>query len=182
MACGTRPALSTLQPSTQGQPLVACGHTTHQLHLWPPCPSARALLHSRHPTGWDSTVPVPLMRPPRLLEGQGPTTVGWEVAGPHWPGHTVLCSDGSTAASPHARPCPCGGSSLFLYSIQVIGQEHFLPPTRPRDEGGALSGAVGKGPGHRGLLVLVWLEQGVSWGPGPAGGRGGARGAGAQLL
>lgn len=70
------------------------------------------------------------------------------------------------------------GSALFLHSIQVTGQEHSLPLPGPGvlgDQGwGAPSGAVGKGAGQRGLPV--WLEQGVSWSPGLAGGTGGARG------
>lgn len=69
-------------------------------------------------------------------------------------------------------------STLFLHSIQVIGEEHSLPPPGPGVLGdqrwGAPSGAVGKGAGQRGLPV--WLEQGASWSPGLAGGTGGARG------
>lgn len=53
---------------------------------------------------------------------------------------------------------------LYLHSIQVVGQEHSLPPVWPSvlgDQGrGAPSGAMGKGPGQSG--VPVWLEQGVS--------------------
>lgn len=41
--------------------MVACG----------PLPSAWVLLCSHHPTEWDGTVCVLLMRTPKLLEGQG---------------------------------------------------------------------------------------------------------------
>lgn len=145
--------------------------TPHTSSTWASAPLSQGppALPPAHPVGWHCP----------CSPDEDTKAPGEGRAEPHWPGYSVLCSDGGTAAS----PCPSlslrrEGSAVFLHSIQVIGQEHSLPLPGPGVLGeqgwGAPSGAVGKGAGQRG--VPVWLEQGVSWSPGLAGGTGGARG------
>lgn len=129
--------------------------------LWPPLPSARALLRPHHPTWGDGTV-----------RGEG-------RAEPHWPGHSVLCADGGTAASPFPRARPCARRDPLSSSIVSGPRSGILPAPRLAQEcleirvGGTLRGCGG---GRRAQgAVPVWLEQGVSWSPGPAGGTAGAR-------
>lgn len=133
---------------------------------------------------------APLTPPPHLGGWHCPYSpdedteaLGEGRAEPHWPGHSVLCSDGGTAASPFPRPCPCAMRDPLSSSIVVrlLVRNTPCPPPGPGvlgDQGsGAPSRAVGGGPRAQGA-VPVWLEQGVSWSPGPAGGTGGARWAG----
>lgn len=157
-------------PSVQGGPTVACGHAAHHSTCGlPPLSRSPSAPPPPHPGGWHCPC-----SPDEDTEAPGEGR-----AEPHWPGHSVLCSDGGTAASPFPRPCPCAmREPLSLHSSQVISQEYSLPPAWPRRAwrlrvGGTLWGCRG-GPRAQGA-VPVWLEQGVSWSPGPAGGTGGVR-------
>lgn len=147
------------------------GATAHTSSTWASAPLGRGppALPPAHPVGWHCP----------CSPDEDTKAPGEGRAEPHWPGHSVLCSDGGTAASPCPRPCPCTMRDppfSTVFRLSVRNTPCALPgPGVLGDQGwGAPSGAVGKGTGQRG--VPVWLYQGVSWSPGLAGGTGGARG------
>lgn len=115
--------------------------TPHTSSTWASAPLSQGppALPPAHPVGWHCP----------CSPDEDTKAPGEGRAEPHWPGYSVLCSDGGTAAS----PCPSlslrrEGSALFLHSIQVIGQEHSLPPAWPRRAWRARVGCTLRGCGE----------------------------------
>lgn len=73
--------------------------TPHTSSTWASAPLSQGppALPPAHPLGWHCP----------CSPDEDTKAPGEGRAEPHWPRHSVLCSDGSTAASPCPRPCPC---------------------------------------------------------------------------
>lgn len=99
--------LNTRQPVNPRLARGGRGHCAHQLHLGfrspQPGPSCTP---PAHPVGWHCP----------CSPDEDTKAPGEGRAEPHWPGHSVLCSDGGTAASPCPRPCPCAVRDLLSFS------------------------------------------------------------------
>lgn len=183
VACGTRPALSThshasLRPARRSlwrtpHPSTAPGPGPTRTPATPPRGTALPALS------------VTLMRTPRLPERSDLLRSDrWAVAEA---GHSVLCSDGSTVASPNPPGHPPTGSPLFLQEQGHHGPGTLRPPPSPaqcawQGRAGGSSQAVSEGPRAEGSRTSL-SERGGGGGGGPAGGWwAGAAGGRAQLL